>query len=175
MGDGGAVTTNDSKLADMIRVLSNYGSEKKYQNKVQGINSRLDEIQAAILSIKLKGLDTESSRRRDIAKHYSDQIKNPLIQLPLWDESKQNHVFHLYVIRCKKRDVLKRYLLDFGIETLIHYPIPAHKQKAFEAWNHLSFPITESIHDEVLSLPIYSTLKNEEVDYIIEKINDFKG
>jgi dTDP-4-amino-4,6-dideoxygalactose transaminase len=173
LGDGGAVTTNDEKLADMIRVLSNYGSEKKYHNKVQGINSRLDEIQAAILSLKLKGLDAESSGRRRIAKYYSEGIKNPLIQLPLWDESKQNHVFHLYVIRCKKRDELKKYLFDNGIETVIHYPIPPHKQKAFMNWNHLSFPITESIHNEVLSLPIYSSLENKNVDYIIKILNEF--
>ena len=175
LGDGGAVTTNDSELADMIRVLSNYGSEKKYHNKAQGINSRLDEIQAAILSIKLKGLDAETSGRREIAKCYSEGIKNPLIQLPLWDESKQNHVFHLYVIRCKKRDTLKKYLFDNGIETVIHYPIPPHKQVAFEDWNHLSFPVTEEIHDEVLSLPMYSSLKNQEIEYTIEKINAFEG
>lgn len=173
LGDGGAVTTNDKELSDMIRVLSNYGSEKKYHNKVQGINSRLDEIQAAILLIKLKGLDTESSRRREIAKRYTDKIKNPLIQPPVWDESEQNHVFHLYVIRCRKRDTLKKYLFDNGIETVIHYPIPPHKQKAFMNWNHLSFPITESIHNEVLSLPIYSSLENKYVDYIIKILNEF--
>tara|TARA_X000000950_G_scaffold119545_1_gene149790 strand:+ start:7645 stop:8754 length:1110 start_codon:yes stop_codon:yes gene_type:complete len=175
LGDGGAVTTNDKELSDMIRVLSNYGSEKKYHNKVQGINSRLDEIQAAILSIKLKDLDNESLRRREIAKYYSDGIKNPQIQLPKWDKTKKNHVFHLYVIRCKKRDELKKYLFDNGIETVIHYPIPPHKQKAFEDWNHLSFPITEDIHNEVLSIPIYSTLTKKKIEYIIQKINDFKG
>ena len=173
LGDGGAVTTNDEELADMIRVLSNYGSEKKYHNKVQGINSRLDEIQAAILSIKLKGLDAESFGRRRIAKCYSEGIKNPLIQLPLWDESKQNHVFHLYVIRCKKRDKLKKYLFDNGIETVIHYPIPPHKQSAFEDWKHLSYPITESIHDEVLSLPMYSSIENQQIDFIIKMLNEF--
>jgi dTDP-4-amino-4,6-dideoxygalactose transaminase len=173
LGDGGAVTTNDKELSDMIRVLSNYGSEKKYHNKVQGINSRLDEIQAAILSLKLKVLDAESSGRRRIAKCYSEGIKNPLIQPPVWDESEQNHVFHLYVIRCRKRDTLKKYLFDNGIETVIHYPIPPHKQKAFMNWNHLSFPITESIHNEVLSLPIYSSLENKNVDYIIKILNEF--
>lgn len=173
LGDGGAVTTNDGELASLIRVLSNYGSEKKYHNKVKGLNSRLDEIQAAILSIKLKDLDNESFRRREIAKCYSNGIKNPQIKLPKWDYTKENHVFHLYVIRCKKRNKLKNYLLDNGIETVIHYPIPPHKQKAFGDLNHLSFPITESIHDEVLSLPIYSTLKNEEVEYVIQKINAF--
>ena len=175
LGDGGAVTTNDRELAGLIRVLSNYGSEKKYHNSVKGVNSRLDEIQAAILSIKLRDLDNESFRRREIAKFYSDRINNPQIRLPKWDKTKKNHVFHLYVIRCKKREELKKYLLDNGIETVIHYPIPPHKQKAFEDWNHLSFPITEDIHNEVLSLPMYSTLKNEEVDYIIEKTNAFKG
>ena len=175
LGDGGAVTTNDGELASLIRVLSNYGSEKKYHNSVIGLNSRLDEIQAAILSIKLKDLDDESAKRREIAKLYSNEIKNPLIQLPIWDESKQNHVFHLYVIRCKKRDILKKYLFDNGIETVIHYPIPPHKQKAFEDWSLLSLPITESIHNEVLSMPIYSTLINKEIEYIIQKMNDFKG
>jgi dTDP-4-amino-4,6-dideoxygalactose transaminase len=173
LGDGGAVTTNDSELADMIRVLSNYGSEKKYHNSVIGINSRLDEIQAAILSIKLKDLDNESSRRREVAKCYSNGIKNPQIQLPKWDETKENHVFHLYVIRCVFRDELKNYLFDNGIETVIHYPIPPHKQKAFEDWNDISLPFTESIHDEVLSLPIYSTLTNKEIEYVIQKINAF--
>ena len=129
LGDGGAVTTNDRELAELIRVLSNYGSEKKYHNSVKGVNSRLDEIQAAILSIKLKKLDNESFRRREIAKCYSNGIKNPKIKLPKWDEAKENHVFHLYVIRCKKRDELKKYLLDNGIETVIHYPIPPHKQR----------------------------------------------
>lgn len=175
LGDGGAVTTNDSELADMIRVLSNYGSEKKYHNSVIGINSRLDEIQAAILSIKLKGLDTESSRRREIAKHYSNGIKNPKIQLPIWDKTKENHVFHLYVIRCKKRDELKKYLLDNGIETVIHYPIPPHKQKAFKEWNHLNFPITESIHDEVLSIPISSAMTEKDINKVVESVNQFKG
>ena len=175
LGDGGAVTTNDSELADMIRVLSNYGSEKKYHNSLKGVNSRLDEIQAAILSIKLKDLDNESFRRREIAKCYANGIKNPQIQLPKWDYSKGNHVFHLYVIRCKYRDELMHYLFENGIETVIHYPIPPHKQKAFEDWNEISLPVTEGIHDEVLSLPIYSTLKNQEVQYIIQKINDFEG
>lgn len=173
LGDGGAVTTNDSELAKTIRVLSNYGSEKKYHNSLKGVNSRLDEIQAAVLTIKLKNLDNESFRRREIAKCYSEGIKNPLIQLPLWDESKQNHVFHLYVILCKKRDELKKYLFDNGIETVIHYPIPPHKQKAFEEWNDLSLPVTESIHNEALSLPIYPTLSNREINFIVQRINEF--
>jgi len=173
LGDGGAVTTNDGELADMIRVLSNYGSEKKYHNKVKGINSRLDEIQAAILSIKLKGLDAESYGRREIAKRYSDGIKNPLIQLPFWDESKKNHVFHLYVIRCKVRDKLKKYLLDNGIETVIHYPIAPHKQKAFMEFNNLCLPITEKLQKEILSLPIGSHLTNENISYIIKILNKF--
>ena len=173
LGDGGAVTTNDAELANTIRILSNYGSEKKYHNSLKGVNSRLDEIQAAILTIKLKNLDSESSRRREISKLYSEGIKNPLVQFPKWDETKENHVFHLYVIRCKKRDELKKYLLDNGIETVIHYPIPPHKQKAFEEWNDLSLPVTESIHDEALSLPIYPTLSNREINFIVQRINEF--
>jgi dTDP-4-amino-4,6-dideoxygalactose transaminase len=174
LGDGGAVTTNDAELANTIRILSNYGSEKKYHNSLKGVNSRLDEIQAAILSIKLKNLDSESCRRREISKLYSEGIKNPLIQLPKWDYSKENHVFHLYVIRCKKRDKLKDYLFQNGVETVIHYPIPPHKQKAFQEWNNLCFLITEQIHREVLSLPIGSHLSNEEIQTIMNLVNKFK-
>lgn len=173
LGDGGAVTTNDSELAKTIRVLSNYGSEKKYHNSLKGANSRLDEIQAALLTIKLKNLDNESSRRREIAKHYSQGIKNPLIQLPFWDESKKNHVFHLYVIRCKVRDKLKKYLLDNGIETVIHYPIPPHKQRAFSEYNDLKLPITETLANEILSIPIYSTLTKNQINHICDILNAY--
>ena len=174
LGDGGAVTTNDIELADMIRALSNYGSEKKYHNSIKGINSRLDEIQAAFLSVKLKELDNEINVRRRIAKRYSEGIDNSLIQTPRWNNKEKSHVFHLYVIRCKKRDELKEYLFQNGLETIIHYPIPPHKQKALKELNHLSYPVTEQIHNEVLSLPIGSHLTKENLKYIISKINSFK-
>jgi len=174
LGDGGAVTTNDKELAETIRALSNYGSEKKYHNTLKGTNSRLDEIQAACLSVKLKDLDNDIIIRRRIAQRYSKEIDNPLIQTPFWNSKIKSHVFHLYVIRCKKRDKLKEYLFQNGVETVIHYPIPPHKQKAFKEWNKLNFPITEKIHNEVLSLPIGAHLRKNEIETIINLINKFK-
>ena len=174
LGDGGAITTNDLVLAKTIRALSNYGSEKKYHNSIKGINSRLDEIQAAFLSVKLKDLDNDIIIRRKIAKRYSDEIDNPLIRTPLWNNKIKSHVFHLYVIRCKKRDKLKEYLFQNGVETVIHYPIPPHKQKAFKEWNTLNLPVTEKIHNEVLSLPIGAHLTEKEIGTIINLVNKFK-
>lgn len=173
LGDGGAVTTNDSVLAKTIQALRNYGSEKKYYTDFIGINSRLDEVQAAFLNVKLPFLDTENNRRRAIAKRYVTEIKNDRIILPFWDFS-QNHVFHLFVIRTKNRDEFQRFLSENGIETLIHYPVPPHQQKAFLNWNRLSFPITEKIHNEVLSLPISPVLTDEEVSVVIEVINKWR-
>jgi dTDP-4-amino-4,6-dideoxygalactose transaminase len=172
LGDGGAVTTNDSKLAKTIKSLRNYGSEEKYKNEFIGVNSRLDELQAAFLSVKLPNLDTENNIRREIAKRYLSEIKNDKITLPFWDLS-NNHVFHLFVIRTQNRDELQRYLLENEIETMIHYPIPPHKQEAFSNWNNLSFPITEKIHSEVLSLPISPVMTEEEVDFIIVILNQY--
>lgn len=174
LGDGGAITTNDPVLAKTIRTLSNYGSEKKYYNIFKGTNSRLDEIQAAFLSVKLKDLDNDIIIRRKIAKKYSEKINNPLILTPIWNNKIKSHVFHLYVIRCKKRDKLKEYLFQNGVETVIHYPIPPHKQKAFKKWNKLSFPITEKIHNEVLSLPMGAHLTEKEIETIIDLVNKFK-
>ncbi|MDG1798432.1 MAG: DegT/DnrJ/EryC1/StrS family aminotransferase [Flavobacteriales bacterium] len=174
LGDGGAITTNDPILAKTIRTLSNYGSEKKYHNTLIGTNSRLDEIQAAFLSVKLKDLDNDIIIRRRIAKRYSDEINNPLTQTPLWNNKIKSHVFHLYVIRCKKRDKLKEYLFQNGVETVIHYPIPPHKQKAFKEFNSLSLPITEKIHTQVLSLPIGAHLTEKEIETIINLVNKFK-
>jgi dTDP-4-amino-4,6-dideoxygalactose transaminase len=173
LGDGGAVTTNDKELANTIRVIANYGSEKKYYNSYKGINSRLDEMQAGFLSVKLKYLDEEILVRKTIAKKYSENINNAIIQLPKWNTKSNNHVFHLYVIRCKKRDELKDYLFKNGVETVIHYPIAPHKQKAFQEWNKLHFPVTEQIHNQVLSLPIGSHLEKEEIQTIIDLINKF--
>ncbi|MGO4905946.1 DegT/DnrJ/EryC1/StrS family aminotransferase [Flavobacterium sp. W20_MBD1_R3] len=180
LGDAGAVTTNDAELARVIRSLRNYGSETKYYNDYVGMNSRLDELQAAFLNVKLPFLNSENERRRTIAKRYLSEIKNNKIILPtlLLNQAKQlNSVFHLFVIRTQNREKLQAYLFQNGIETMIHYPVPPHLQKAFSSetskWNSLSFPITEKIHDEVLSLPISPILTMEEVDHIIAILNTF--
>ena len=172
LGDGGAVVTNDAELAKVIQSLRNYGSEVKYQNEFIGVNSRLDEIQAAFLNVKLPHLDAENIVRKEIAKRYLKEIKNNKITLPFWDLS-ENHVFHLFVIRTVNREELQQYLLENGIQTVIHYPIPPHKQKAFKAWNHLSFPITEKIHNEVLSLPISPVLTDDEVSFVVSILNKY--
>ena len=175
LGDGGAVTTNDFELAKTIQSLRNYGSKKKYQNEYIGVNSRLDELQAAFLNVKLPNLDVENNARKVIAKRYLSEIKNDKIILPTLSlqGTNQSHVFHLFVIRTENRDELQHYLLENGIQTIIHYPIPPHKQKAFSSWNHLSFSITEIIHNEVLSLPISPLLTMDEVDFIITILNKY--
>jgi dTDP-4-amino-4,6-dideoxygalactose transaminase len=172
LGDGGAVITNDDALAKVIQSIRNYGSEKKYHNDYIGVNSRLDELQAAFLNVKLPNLDAENNIRKVIAKRYLSEIKNSKITLPFWDLS-NNHVFHLFVIRTQNRDELQDYLLENGIQTMIHYPIPPYKQKAFKAWNNLSFPITEKLHDEVLSLPMSPVMTAEEVGFIISILNQY--
>jgi dTDP-4-amino-4,6-dideoxygalactose transaminase len=172
LGDAGAITTNDDELAQVIFSLRNYGSEKKYHNDYIGVNSRLDELQAAFLNIKLPHLDKENNLRRNIAKRYLDEIKNDKIILPAWDFS-NNHVFHLFVIRTEKREQLQEYLKQNEIETLIHYPIPPHQQQAFTYWNNLSFLITEKIHQEVLSIPISPLMTNAEVDSVIQILNQY--
>jgi len=172
LGDGGAITTNDSELAKVLFSLRNYGSEQKYYNDYIGLNSRLDEIQAAFLNVKLPNLDADNDKRRAIAKRYLSEIKNEKIILPFWDFS-ENHVFHLFVIRTENRDSLKQYLTQNNIQTVIHYPIPPHKQKAFSDWNNMSFPITEKIHNEVLSLPMSPVLTESEVGLIIEILNKY--
>ena len=170
LGDAGAVTTNDDALAKVIHSLRNYGSEKKYQNEYIGINSRLDELQAAFLNVKLPHLGADNDKRKEIANRYLSEIKNDKIVLPT---SEQSHVYHLFVIRTENRDALQEYLLQNGIETMIHYPIPPHKQKAFAEWNTLSFPITEKIHMEVLSLPISPVMTIDEVDFVIATLNKY--
>ncbi|RTZ05580.1 DegT/DnrJ/EryC1/StrS family aminotransferase [Flavobacterium bomense] len=176
LGDAGAVTTNDSELARVIQSLRNYGSETKYYNDYVGINSRLDELQAAFLNVKLPFLNAENDRRRTIANRYLSEIKNDKIILPFWDLS-NNHVFHLFVIRTQDRTDLQEYLRQNGIQTVIHYPVSPHRQKAFSSetagWNILSFPITEKIHEEVLSLPISPALTPEEVRHIIAILNTY--
>lgn len=174
LGDGGAVSTNDDALAQTIRAIANYGTTEKYVNKYRGLNSRLDEIQAAVLDEKLKHLDTENNRRREIAVFYNANIKNEAITLPQISEDGNEHVWHLYVIRTTDRNRLQHYLTKKGIQTLVHYPIPPHKQEAYREYNHLSLPITEKIHNEVLSLPISPVLTDEELKTIVAALNSFQ-
>lgn len=172
LGDGGAVVSNDSQLVEVISKLRNYGSEKKYFNETIGFNSRLDELQAAFLNCKLPDLDQDNDKRRKIAARYIREIINDKIILPIWDFS-TSHVFHLFVIRTQNRDQLQKYLFENGIQTLIHYPVAPHQQKALKEWNHLSFPITEQIHNEVLSLPMSPVLTHEEISEIVRILNKF--
>lgn len=173
LGDAGAVTTHDEDLAKTIRALANYGSNQKYVNIYRGLNSRLDEIQAAVLDVKLKYIDEENARRREIAKRYISEIKNDKIVLPVNPEDEQEHVWHLFVIRTKEREKLQNYLKENGVQTLIHYPVPPHQQEAYKEWNSLLFPITEKIHGEVLSLPLSPVMEISEINWIINKINKF--
>ena len=179
LGDAGAVTTNDELLAKTVKALRNYGSHKKYENLYQGLNSRLDELQAAFLNVKLKYIQNDIDARRKVANYYLKNIKNSNIILPNSlchsepVEERSSHVYHLFIIRTLKRDELQKYLYDNGIETLIHYPIPPHKQKAYSEFNDLSFPITEQIHEEVLSLPISGVIEMEEVEKIVTVLNNY--
>lgn len=179
LGDAGAVTTNDDVLANHIRALGNYGSNKKYVNEFQGLNSRLDEIQAAFLEVKLNYIDTENQYRRGLAHLYLEGIKNSKVSLPFPINSNfsvvenKEHVWHLFVIRTKERAKLQDYLTNNGIQTLIHYPIPPNKQLAYKEMNGIDYPITNDIHNEVLSLPISPVMSSEEVAKIIEVINTF--
>lgn len=172
LGDGGAITTNDKELAEATRAIANYGSLRKYVNIYNGINSRLDEIQAAVLDVKLKYLDSENGRRREIARQYIAGIDNPHVTLPLVDDY-DRHVFHIFAMMSPHRDRLQRHLAANGIETLIHYPIPPHRQEALRQFGHLSFPITEQIHREELSIPCNPAMGNDEVSQIIEAVNSF--
>ncbi|MBM7454928.1 dTDP-4-amino-4,6-dideoxygalactose transaminase [Oceanisphaera litoralis] len=179
LGDAGAVTTNDEELAKTIQALGNYGSHKKYENLYQGVNSRLDEMQAAMLRVKLRHLDEEITHRRRIAAAYSEGITNPAILLPtqhstLNTQHSTSHVWHLFVVRCERREELQQYLSEQGIQTLIHYPLPPHQQAAYVAWNQRSYPLTEAIHRQVLSLPMGPTLSLELVGQVITAVNMFK-
>jgi len=166
LGDGGAVVSNDEELNNIVRVLGNYGSQKKYINDYLGCNSRLDEIQAAALSVKLPRLNENNKKRCEIAMRYIAEIKNPNIILP---QKEGNSVWHLFVIRCKNRDSLQKHLFENGIETMIHYPVPPHLQKAYKGGNLLydKLPITEMLANEVLSLPIHQAMAEEEIEKII--------
>ncbi|MGQ1785697.1 DegT/DnrJ/EryC1/StrS family aminotransferase [Saccharicrinis sp. GN24d3] len=178
LGDGGAVTTNDEKLTSVIKALANYGSTKKYVNDYQGLNSRLDEIQAAVLRVKLKRLDADNQHRRKIANYYLQNISHAEIILPSRNTQHAtrntfDHVWHLFIIRHNKRDELQKYLMKNEVQTLIHYPIPPHKQKAYKSMNNTFLPITEKIHNEVLSLPISQVMTNSEAEKVVTAINNF--
>jgi dTDP-4-amino-4,6-dideoxygalactose transaminase len=173
LGDAGAVTTNDLELAETIKALGNYGSKKKYENIYQGGNSRLDEIQAAMLRVKLKYLDEDTHKRRTIAEYYVMNMNNNLIELPSCNAIDE-HAFHLFVVRSEYREQLQEFLAGSGVQSLIHYPIPPHKQQAYSIFNQISLPITELIHEQVLSLPISPTLTQSEAEIIVSLCNSFK-
>ena len=179
LGDGGAVTTNDDALAEKIRALRNYGSDVKYHFPYRGTNSRLDEIQAAWLRVKLPHLDADNLRRREIARRYCEEIVNPAVRCPLWPResasgaSRLSHVFHIFTVFCDRREDLQRHLAANGIQTVIHYPIPPHRQPAYTEWHGLSLPVTEKIHETELSLPISPVLTDAEVSAVINAVNAF--
>ena len=177
LGDGGAITTDDKALADTFRAMANYGSSRKYVFVYRGRNSRLDEIQAAVLSVKLKYLDNDNRRRRDIAMRYIKEVNNPLLKMPS-EEYWHDNVFHIFPVMCGQRDALQRYLADNGIQTVIHYPIPPHKQQCYASSPLLvipegGLPITERIHSEELSLPCNPAMTDEEVEYVIGKLRSY--
>ena len=178
LGDAGAVTTDDDELAKTVRTIANYGSEKKYYNIYQGLNCRMDEMQAAFLEVKLKYLDDENQKRREIAQYYCNNIKNPnillpSIQSPIPINQNMENVWHLFVIRSKDRNKLQKYLTEHAIQSIIHYPIPPHRQKAYKAWRNMSLPITEKIHNEVLSIPISPVIQHKQIDNVIACLNEF--
>ena len=171
LGDGGCVTTNDEELADAIKALHNYGSHKKYHNIYKGVNSRLDEIQAAVLRVKLKYLDKDNQKRREIAKYFCVNIKNPLVILPILGD--KDEIWQVFPVRVKNRENFQKYLTDNDVQTIIHYPIPPHKQQAYEEWNNLSFPITERIHNEIISLPISQVMTDDEIKELVKVVNEY--
>lgn len=173
LGDGGAVVTNDKKLYEKVRALANYGSERKYHHLYKGVNSRLDELQAAVLDIKLEHLDDDNARRRKIAAYYREHIVNPHIVLPECDDEAA-HVWHIFAVRCSNRDELQAFLAERGITTLIHYPVPPHKQPAYAEWNNQNYPVSELIHREELSLPISPVLEEDEARLVIDALNAWK-
>ncbi len=173
LGDGGCVTTDDAELAAMVRSIANYGQTEKYVHVQKGINSRLDEMQAAVLRVKLARLDEDNERRRNVARRYYAEISNPCISLFDMPEDWLSHVFHVFVVRSKHRDMLQKYLKDRGIGTLIHYPFAPHCQEAYEELSKQSLPATELLQEEILSIPISPLLSEEEVGYVIQTLNDF--
>ena len=173
LGDAGCVTTDDEALADYVRAMSNYGSDEKYVNRMKGINSRMDEIQAAVLCLKLKRLDADNEARRKVAQAYSEGIVNPLITLPAMPSDAKENVWHIYPIRTPERNLLREYLSREGIGTMVHYPIPPHQQQAYSEWNDRSYPLSERIHQEILSLPMSPLMTDNEIRRVIEAVNRF--
>lgn len=172
LGDAGAIATNDEDLYLRAKALANYGSDRKYHHIYKGLNSRLDEIQAAVLDVKLPHLDKDNARRREIAAYYRSHITNPKIILPqTYDENAA--VWHVFVVRTKERDAFQQYLSDNGVQTIIHYPCPPHKQLAYKEWNNLSYPISEEIHNTIISLPISPVMTDDEVEKVVEIVNAF--
>ena len=170
MGDGGVITTNDDELYAKVKALANYGSDRKYHHIYKGVNSRLDEIQAAVLDVKLANLDADNARRRKIAAYYRRAITNPSVILPqTYDEDAA--VWHVFTVRTERRDEFQKHLADNGVQTIIHYPTPPHKQEAYAEWNDLSYPITEKIHREIISLPISPVMTDEEAAYVADVVN----
>lgn len=179
LGDAGAVTTSDAELASALRALGNYGSHKKYENLYQGVNSRLDEMQAAMLRVKLRHLDKEIAHRRKVAAAYSASIDHSNIILPIQDktvdiQNYESHVWHLFVIRYEKREMLQQHLISQGVQILIHYPIPTHHQKAYQGWSSQNYPLTESIHQQVISLPVSPVMTDEDIKGVIKAVATFK-
>ena len=172
LGDAGAVTTNDAQLADVVRALGNYGSEHKYVHDLMGRNSRIDELQAAMLDVKLRYLDTDNDRRKQIAAIYMNKVQNPLICLPCLSENLDS-VWHIFPVLCERRDELQQFLTAGGVETQIHYPTPPHKQRCYRLWNDLSLPITEQIGAQELSLPCHPAMTNEEANLVADLLNHF--
>jgi len=175
LGDGGAVTTNDAALADTIRAIANYGSRRKYVFDYKGRNSRLDELQAAILDVKLRYLDADNQRRREIAAYYRKEVTNQALTLPQSSgiEGDLDNVYHIFPVLCSRRDELQQYLTANGIGTVIHYPIPPHRQQCYHEWSHLSLPVTEQIHAQELSLPCHQAMTQEEADHVVSLLNRF--
>ncbi|MCO4781910.1 MAG: DegT/DnrJ/EryC1/StrS family aminotransferase [Candidatus Cloacimonetes bacterium] len=171
LGDGGAVTTNAAELAEVIRSISNYGSQKKYVNKYKGVNSRLDELQAAILNVKLQYLDRENSHRTELANFYLSELRSDKIALPkIVDGCKS--AWHLFVVRSRTREIIQEALLKSGIQTLLHYPIAPHHQKAYKEWGQHSYPLSEQIHNEIFSLPISPVMQMRDAKFIVDCINN---
>lgn len=175
LGDAGAITTNDDALAETLRAYRNYGSHKKYENLYKGFNHRLDDMQAAFLRVKLPYLEQENTIRRHLAEMYLEYIKNPLITLPSIPQYKAECVWHVFTVRVEKRGKFQQFLSDKGIQTIIHYPIPPHQQVAYSEWNKLSYPISEQIHSEIISLPISPVQSEEEIWKVIKVVNSYKG
>lgn len=174
LGDAGAITTNDPTLAERVKVLRNYGSQQKYIHVLKGVNSRLDELQAGFLSIKLPFLEMDNHKRSIVAKFYSEYINNDIIKLPKMPKDEKSHVWHLFVVRVPNRSDFQQYMSLNGVETLVHYPIPPHKQEAYKEWNQLSYPITETLSREVVSLPISPVMTQEQIVHVVTVVNNYR-